>query len=327
MRRREFITLLGSAAAWPLAARAQQSEPMRHIAVVLGGVTPEDKEGQAEVAAFEKGLKQAGWNIGGNIEIDYRWPGTLPDRLRATAKEIAETHPDVVVTRSTPATESLVSTGLPVVFTLVADPLVSGFIKSFAKPGGNLTGFANIEPSTGGKWLALLKEAAPALKRVELLFNSATAPYTEVYLRAAVQAARTLDVELKPAQVAKASDIEATLAALAGEGNGFIVMADISMAAHRDLLIALAERYRLPAIYPTEFYVPSGGLMSYAVDYLDISRRAASYVDLILKGTKPADLPAQLPVRFQLAINLKTAKALGLKIPQTMLATADEVIE
>ncbi len=178
MKRREFITLLGGGVvAWPLAARAQQTEERRHIAVILGGLASDDKEGQAEVAAFEEGLKQAGWNIGGNIEIDYRWPGAVPERVRTAAKEIADAHPDLVLTRSTPATTPLVNTDLPVVFTVVADPLGSGFIKSFAKPGGHLTGFANYEPSTGGKLLALLKEVAPALKRVELLFNPATAPY------------------------------------------------------------------------------------------------------------------------------------------------------
>lgn len=260
MKRREFFTLLGGGAfAWPLVALAQQTAGKRHIAVLLGGLDSHDKEGQAEVAAFEEGLKQAGWNIGENIEIDYRWPGAAPENVRAAAKEIADTHPEVVLTRSTLATASLVSANLPVVFTLVVDPLGSGFIKSFAKPGGNLTGFANVETSTGGKLLALLKEAAPALRRVEFLFNPATAPYSDIYLRSASQAAQTLDVDLKPTPAANARDIEVALSALASEDSGFIVMADISMAAHRDLLIALAAKHRLSAIYPTEAYVPTAG--------------------------------------------------------------------
>jgi putative ABC transport system substrate-binding protein len=328
MRRREIIIAIGGAAVgWPLVARAQRAERMRHIAVILGGLTPDNKAGHEEVAGFEDGLKQAGWNIGGDLEIDYRWPGAVPERVRATAKEIADAHPDVVLTRSTPATAALVNTGLPVVFTLVADPLGSGFINSFAKPGGNLTGFSNIETSSGGKLLALLKEIAPALTRIALLFNPETAPYFAVYLRSASQAAQILDVELKPTPVANVSEIETVLAALAGQSSGFVVIPDITLAQHSDLLIALAARHRLPAIYSTEAYVPNGGLMSYATDYVDIMRRAASYVDLVLRGTKPADLPVQIPTRFQLAINLKTAKALGLKVPLTLQASADMVVE
>jgi putative tryptophan/tyrosine transport system substrate-binding protein len=327
MRRREFITLLGGAVAWPIKARAQQTERKRDIAVLLGGFAEGDIEAQAEVAAFEQGLKEAGWNIGANIEVDYHWPGAAPDRIRATAKVIADTRPDLVVTRSTPATAALMNTNLPVVFTLVADPIGSGFIQSFAKPGGNVTGFTNVEPSTGGKWLALLKEIAPAVNRVGMLFNPVTAPYAEVYLRSAEQAAQTLGAVLKPSPVGNPSDIETALATLAGEGGGFLILNDIYLGEQRDFIITLAARYRLPAIYPVKTFVPSGGLMSYAVDYPDIFRRAANYVDLILKGTKPADLPVQLPTRFELAVNLKTAKALGLSVPQTLLATADEVIE
>src|SRR5579862_7432457 len=199
--RREFVTALGGAAAWPLATRAQPVERKQHIAVLMGGLAQGGAQGQEEVAALEEGLKQAGWIVGGNIEIDYHWPGTAPDRLRAAAKEVADTRPDLVLSRSTPATASLMSTNLPVVFVLVADPIGSGFIKSFAKPGGNFTGFANIEPSVGGKWLAFLKEAGPAITRVAFLFNPVTAPFAELYFRSAEQAAQAAGVVLKPSPV------------------------------------------------------------------------------------------------------------------------------
>jgi len=326
--RRQFISVLGGASLnWSLAARGQPVERRRHIAVLMGGLVQGDVEGQAEVAALEEGLKQAGWIVGGNIEVDYRWPGATPDRMRDAAKEVANTHPDLVLARSTPGTVPLMNTDLPVVFVLVADPIGSGFIKSFAKPGGDFTGFTNLEPTVGGKWLALLKEAAPAITRVALLFNPVTAPYAELYLQSAEQAAQTAGVVLKPSLVGNPSDIETALAALAGEGGGLIVIADVFLLEHRDFIIELAARLRVPAIYGNQTCVPNGGLMSYAVNYPDIFGRAANYVDLILKGAKPADLPAQLPTRFELALNIRTAKALDLTFPQILLATADEVIE
>jgi putative ABC transport system substrate-binding protein len=326
--RRRFIYALGGASlAWPLGARAQPVERRRHIAVLMGGFERGDVEGQAEVAALEGGLKQAGWIVGSNIEVDYRWPGAAPDRVRAAAEEVADTRPDLVVSRSTPATTSLMSTNLPVVFVLVADPISSGFIQSFAKPGGNLTGFANVEPSIGGKWLGLLKEAAPSVTEVALLFNPETAPFAEIYLRSAEQAAQTASVVLKPSAVSSPRDIETALTTLTGELGGFIAINDIFLVKNRDFIIELAARLRLPGIYGSPSFVQSGSLMSYAVNYPDIFRRAANYVDLILKGAKPADLPSQLPTRFELTLNLRTAKALGLTFPQTLLATADEVIE
>ena len=230
MRRREFITLLGGAAVvWPLGVHGQPVERRRHIAVLMGGLVQGDVEGQAEVAALEEGLKQAGWIVGANIEVDYRWPGAAPDRVRAAAEEVADTRPDLVVSRSTPATASLMSTNLPVVFVLVADPIGSGLLsESFAKPRrkARLTGFANIEPSVGGKWLAFLKEAAPAITRVALLFNPVTAPFAELYLRSAEQAAQTAGVVVKPFPMGSPSDIETALATLAAEGGGFIAIAD-----------------------------------------------------------------------------------------------------
>jgi ABC-type uncharacterized transport system substrate-binding protein len=326
--RRQFISALGGTSlGWPFAARAQPVERRRHIAVLMAGLAQGDVEGQAEVAALEEGLKQAGWIVGGNIEVDYRWPGAAPDRVRAAAKEVADTHPDLVLTRSTPGTVPLMNTNLSVVFVLVVDPIGSGFIQSFAKPGGNFTGFASMESSIGGKWLALLKEAAPSVTRVAFLFNPVTAPYADEELRSAEQAAQTAGVVLKPSPVGNASDIETALAALAGESSGFIVIGDTFLNDHRDFIIELAARLRLPAIYGNPTYVPNGGLMSYTINFPDIFQRAANYVDLILKGAKPADLPVQLPTRFELALNLRTAKALGLTFPQMLLATANEVIE
>jgi putative ABC transport system substrate-binding protein len=325
--RRQFIYALGGASLnWSFAARGQPVERRRHIAVLMGGLVQGDEQAKAEIAALEQGLNQAGWIIGGNIEVDYRWLGVAVDRMPAVAKEVADTHPDLVFTRSTPATATLRDANLPVVFVLVANPIESGFIQSFAKPGGNFTGFTNVEPSIGGKWLTLVKDAAPAIKRIAMLFNPVTAPFAALYLRAAEQAAQQAGVVLKPSPVSSAADIETALASLAGEG-GLIFINDIFLQGHRDFIIELAARHRLPAIYANQTCVPNGGLMSYAVNYPDIFRRAAIYVDLILKGAKPADLPSQLPTRFELALNLKTAKALGITFPQMILATADEVIE
>jgi putative ABC transport system substrate-binding protein len=281
-----------------------------------------------EIAAFESGLKQAGWNIGGDIEVAYQWPGATPDRVRAVAAEIVAMRPDLVVSRSTPATAALMNSNLPVVFVLVVDPVSSGFIKSYANPGGNLTGFSNLEPSIGGKWLEILKEVAPRVSRVSMLFNPVTAPYTEALMHSAQAAAQTLGVNLISASCSGAAEIENNVAAAARGGDGgIIVVPDTTLAAHRDLIIKLVAQHRLPTVYGVGSYVPSGGLIAYAIDYPDIFRRAANYVDQILKGAKPADLPVQLPTRFALMVNLKTAKTLGLTIPQTLLATADEVIE
>jgi len=328
MKRREFMTLLGASALWPRAARAQKREQKRRVAVLLGGLAPGDAGGQAEVAAFEAGLKELGWNPGGNIELDYRWPGAELDQVRAAAGEIATSHPDLVISRSTPATAALMHTGLPIVFVLVADPIGSGFVQKFGQPGGNVTGFTNFEASVGGKWLELLKEAAPKVSRVALLFNPETAPFAEGFLRSAQTAAQTLGAAAIPAPLGSAADIEAALAARAREGGGGIIgIIDTFVVEHRDLIIELAARYRLPAIYGVRIFVPGGGLMAYAVDYPDIYRRAAAYVDRILRGARPGELPVQEPAKFALSINLKAAGAIGLSLPQTLIARADEVIE
>jgi putative ABC transport system substrate-binding protein len=329
MERREFITLLGGATvAWPFAARAQQRDQRRRVAVLMGGLVEGDDSGTAEVAALEAGLKELGWNPGRNIELDYRWPGAELDRVKAVADAIAATRPELVLSRSSPATAALMHTGLPIVFVMVTDPLGSGFIQNFAQPGGNATGFTTFEASVGGKWLELLKDAAPNVSRVALLFNPATAPFAEGFLRSAQAAAQTLGAAVIPAPLSNTADIESTLAARAREGGGGIIgITDTFISEHHGLIIELAARHRLPAIYGNRIFVPNGGLMAYSVDYPDLFRRAASYVDRILRGARLGELPVQEPVKFALSINLKAAGAIGLNLPQTLIARADEVIE
>jgi len=326
--RREFITLLGGAAAWPLAARAQQREQMRRVAVLLGGLEFGDASGQAEVAAFEQGLKELGWIPSRNIDLDYHWPGAQTGRVRAVAEKIVCAHPDLVLSRSTPATAALMHSSLPIVFVLVADPIGSGFVQNLGHPGSNLTGFSTFESSIGGKWLALLKDAASNISRVALLFNPETAPFAEGYLHSAQAAAQTLGVDVISAPCRSAADIQRAFAARAREGNGGIVgIADTFVADHRDLIIALAAQHQLPAIYGNPIFARFGGLMAYSPDYEAIYRRAAGYVDRILRGARPAELPVQEPDKFALSVNLKAARAIGLILPQTLVARADEVIE
>jgi putative tryptophan/tyrosine transport system substrate-binding protein len=296
--------------------------------VLLGGLAPGDAGGLKEIAAFEEGLKALGWNPGRNIELDYRWPGAGLDRVRAAAGEIAGTQPNLVLSRSTPATAALMHTGLPIVFVLVADPIGSGFVQKFGQPGGNLTGFSNFEASVGGKWVEFLKEASPKVSRIALLFNPGTAPYAEGYLRSAHAGALTLGAAVISTPCGSVEDIESALAKAAHDGGGGIIfIIDTFLAEHRDLIVELAARHRLPAIYGNEIFVTSGGLMAYSADYPDLYRRAAGYVDRILRGTRPADLPVQEPAKFTLSINLKAAGAIGLDLPQTLIARADEVIE
>ena len=329
MRRRDFIKVIaGSAAAWPLAARAQQREQMRRVKVLLGGLEFYDASGQAEVAAFEGGLKELGWTPGRNVDLDYHWPGAQTARVRAVANEIVAAHPDLVVSRSTPATAALMHAGLPIVFVLVADPIGSGFVQNLGRPGGNLTGFSTFEPSVGGKWLALLKEAAPKVSRISLLFNPETAPFAEGYLHSAQAAAQMLGATVISAPCGNDADIQGAFAARAREGDGGIIgIADTFVADHRDLIIALAARHRLPAAYSFRHFVEAGGLMSYGTDQINMFGQTASYVDRILHGAKPADLPVRAPTRYETVLNLKTAKALGLTVPPGLLVAADEVIE
>ena len=329
MQRREFIALFGGAvaAAWPRAVRAQR-EQKRRVAVLMGGLLSGDANGQAEAGALEDALQERGWRQGGNIEISYRWPGAELDSVRAAASEIAASRPELIVSRTTPATSALMSAGLPTVFLLVADPIRSGFVQNLAHPGGNVTGFTNFEASVGGKWLELLKEAAPGVTHVTLLFNPRTAPFAENYLHATQAAAQTLGVTVAPAPSTSTAELESAVAAAAATpGGGIIAIFDTFLAEHRDFLISLAIRYRLPAIYGSQVFAPTGGLMAYASDYPDIFRRAADYVDRILRGARPGDLPVQEPAKFTLSVNLKAAAAIGLTLPQSLITRADEVIE
>jgi putative ABC transport system substrate-binding protein len=329
MRRREFIALLGAAASnRPLAARAQQREQKRRVAVLMGGLLSGDANGQAEAGALEDALQERGWRQGGNIELTFRWPGAELDAVRAAASEIATNRPDLVVSRTTPATSALMSAGLPTVFLLVADPIRSGFVQNLAHPGGNVTGFTNFEASVGGKWLELLKEAAPAVSHVTTLYNPQTAPFAENYVHAAQVAAQSLGATVIPAPCTSTAELESAVAATAATpGGGIITILDTFLVEHRDFLVALVARYRLPAIYGSQIFAPSGGLMAYASDYPDIFRRAAEYIDRILRGARPGDLPVQEPAKFTLSVNLKAAAAIGLTLPQSLIARADEVIE
>jgi putative ABC transport system substrate-binding protein len=327
MRRREFITLLGGAAAWPLAARAQQAGGMRRIGVLMYW-SADDAEGQARHAAFTQALKQLGWSDGRNLRIDSRW-ATAAD-IRRHATELVALAPDVLVAATgTATTASLLEATrtVPIVFVTVIDPVGAGFVASLARPGGNATGFTNYEYGTSGKWLELLKEIAPRVTRAAVLRDPAIASGIGQF--GAIQAlAPSLGMELSPVDVRDAGEIERAVTAFARAPNGgLIVTGSAAAVVHRDLIAALAARHRLPAVYPGRYSVTAGGLISYAPDLVDQYRRAAGYVDRILKGERPADLPVQAPTKFELLINLKTAKALGLTVPDTVLARADEVIE
>ena len=330
MRRREFISLAGGAAViWPLVARAQQPERMRRLGV-LSSLAETDPEAQAWDAAFRKRLIELQWIDGRNIHIDYRWGAGSVDRMHLFARELVQLRPDVLVTISTPATAAVQAETrtIPIVFAWVSDPVGSRFVSSLANPGGNITGFLNIESSVVGKWLTLMRETAPQVSRIGFLFNPETAPFARYYLNTFRSAASALAIEAIDAPVHSTEDVEAFMTKLGGEvGAGLIVMSDTSTAVYRKTIYSLAERYRLPTIYPYRFFVAEGGLMSYGVDVPDLLRGAASYVDRILRGENPKDLAVQEPTKFELIINVKTAKALGLTIPQTLLATADEVIE
>jgi putative ABC transport system substrate-binding protein len=327
MRRREFITLLGGAA-WPLTARAQQSaERMRRIGVLMY-MPADDAEGQARLAALSEALQQLGWSEGRNLRIDTRWANA--DDIRRHATELAALPADVLVggTGTASAAPLLQATRtVPIVFVTVIDPVGAGFVASLAQPGGNATGFTIFEYGMSGKWLELLKEIAPSVTRAAVLRDPAVASGIGQF--AAIQAvAPSLGMELSPVNVRDASEIERGVTAFARKSNGGLIVTGTALAfAHRDLIISLANQHRLPSVYWHRRFVPSGGLVSYGPDTIDPFRRAAGYVDRILKGEKPADLPVQAPTKYELVINLKTAKALGLEVPPTLLARADEVIE
>jgi len=327
IRRRDFITLLGGAAAWPLAARAQQRERVRRIGVLMTTAAG-DPEGQARVAALLQGLQPLGWTVGGNIRIDIRF-AVDADHVRREAADLAALAPDVIVANSSAGIGAALQATrtVPIVFAIVADPVGAGFVNSLARPGGNATGFTNFEYGVGGKWLALLKELVPDLRRVAVIRDPTTAVGLGQF--GAIQgAAPAFSVEVTPLNLSDASENERALAAFARTANaGLIMLGGPLTLAHRDQIAALAVRHRLPAIYPQRLFVAAGGLISYGPDFFDQFRRAAGYVDRILKGEKPADLPIQAPTKYELVINLKTAKALGLDVPSTLLARADELIE
>ena len=331
LRRRELITLLGGAAAtWPLAARAQQPDRLRRIGVLMG--FPEsDSEAQGYIAAFRDRLHKLGWMEGQNLRIETRWATHADlDLMQRFAKELVALHPDLILSNTTPTTTALLqqTRTIPIVFAMVADPVGSGFVASFPRPGGNVTGFAVTEGSLGGKWLELLKEIAPRVTKVAMLFNPTVATYAEYWLNPFKAAAAAFAVEAIAAPVRDRSDLESTIAALAREPNGGLtVMPDSFTDAHRVDITSLTDRYRLPAVFAYRFFTVLGGLLSYGVDLTDNFPRAATYVDRILKGEKPADLPVQAPTKYVLTINLKTAKALGLDVPLHLQQRADEVIE
>jgi len=331
VKRREFITLLaGASVAWPLAARAQQPERVRRIGVLMN-LASDDAEGQARLAAFHQGLQQLGWTVGRNVQIDYRWGAGNADYIRKFAAELVALAPDVILTTGAVALGPLqqVSRTVPIVFVNVTDPVGGGFVASLGRPGGNATGFTSIEYGMSGKWLELLKEIAPRVTRAAIIRDPTFA--SGIGQLGAIQSvAPSFGVEVSPigVDVRDVSGIERAITAFARSPNGgLIVTTNASAAVHRDLIIALAARHRLPAVYPYRYYVTRSGLISYGPNTIDQYRRAAGYVDRILKGEKPANLPVQEPVKYELVINLKTAKTLGIEVPPTLLARADEVIE
>jgi putative ABC transport system substrate-binding protein len=333
MRRRQFITLLGSAAAmasshWPLAARAQPNAPMRRIGVLLGGAQ-DDAETQARFTGFRQALERLGWLEGRNLRLDIRYAQTGGLRQQVLAKELVDLRPDVILSDTTPATAAFQreSRAIPIVFVNVSDPIGSGFVSSLARPDGNITGLLLYEASITGKWLAMLKEIAPHLASVVFIADRTTTPY-DYFLLAAETAARSLAIDIVSSPVQTADDIERTIEAIARTPNsGLLVGPSFTNTLHRDLIVALAARHRLPAVYTNRTFVASGGLMSYDPDRISMFRNAATYVDRILRGEKPAALPVQAPVKYETVLNLKTAKALGLTVPDLLLVRADEVIE
>jgi ABC-type uncharacterized transport system substrate-binding protein len=330
MKRREFISLMGGVAGWPLAAWAQQTERMRRIGVMMG-VAEGDREGQQQVDAFRQGLKDLGWTDGRNMRMDFQWGVAQPGRAQPAARDIIAAQPDLIVSHSTPGTTAIVqlTKTISIVFLSVPDPVALGFVSSFAHPGGNVTGFTSLEPSMGGKWVEVLKDLNPRIGRVAILFNPETAPAGgKYYLPSFKAAGAALGVETIEAVVHDAAGIGQAIDSLAREPNGgLIAMADVFTALNRELIVRSALDHRLPLIASFRTFTEQGGLISYGSDNIDPFHRAASYVDRILKGEKSADLPIQAPTRFEMAINLKTAKALGLTISRDFLLRVDEVIE
>jgi putative ABC transport system substrate-binding protein len=327
--RRELIAALGSAATWPLAARAQRPEPMRLIGALTWGVEKNPAD-QLRLAAFRGGLAKLGWTEGSNLRVELRWGGSNPEVFARYAAELVALGPELILADSTPSLKALwqQTRTLPIVFVNVIDPVGQGFVASLAHPGGNVTGFSTFDASLASKWLEMLTQISPPVARVAVLFNPATTPYSGLMLPAIEEAAPSFAVTVQTAPVDSDSEVEAMMAGFAHEERGgVLVLPSVFTANHRDAIIALAARNRLPAVYPFPFFAVDGGLMSYGTDLDDLIRRSAAYVDRILKGDRPGDLPVQLPTKFETIINLKTAKALGITVPNTLLASADQVIE
>jgi putative ABC transport system substrate-binding protein len=330
MRRRDFIKVAaGSAITWPPAARAQQAGPVRRIGVLIG-FAESDPAVQSWLAAFRGALAKLGWTEGSNLRFELRWAGYDPDRMKTFAKDLVDLRPDAILSVTTPVTDALLRTTqtIPIVIVTVADPISSGFVTRLGRPGGNVTGFALYEPGMGGKWLELLKQIAPGVTRVALLFNPATTVPVKFYMSSIEAAASSFAIQASTAPVHAKDEIEGVIGSLAGNpGAGLIVMPDLFNLTNRDLIITVAARYRVPAIYFVRSFADSGGLISYGPGFAEQYPKAAEYIDRILKGEKPGDLPIQMPIKVPLVINLKTAKALGLDVPVHLLQLADEVIE
>jgi putative tryptophan/tyrosine transport system substrate-binding protein len=328
MKRRDFIALLGSSLAWPVAAHAQHPQGTRLVGVQMGFAVS-DPTAQSMVAALRGALQKLGWTEGGNLRIELRWGGYDRDRIKMLAKELVERQPDAIFGQTTPVISALAAETrtIPIVFVTVSDPVRSGFAANLAHPGGNITGFTVDNPALGGKWVQLLKEVAPGINRVALLYNP-NGPSLDFFLPSIQAAASSSAIEVRVATVGTKEEIEGVIASQAHDPiGGLIVMPSAFNSTNRELTSALAERYRVPAIYFASYFAQSGGLIAYGTDYAEQSRQAAGYIDAILKGTKPADLPVQAPTKFELVINLKTAKAMGITVPPLLLARADEVIE
>jgi putative tryptophan/tyrosine transport system substrate-binding protein len=329
MRRRQFISLFGGAAMWPLAARAQKPDRVRRIGVLMA-FTASDAEGLRRAGVFTQKLQDLGWIDGQNARIDYRWPGGDIEQIHALAKELVGSRPDVLVGFAVPQVAALkqATRTIPIVFVMYADPVDQGLVESLARPGGKATGVFGFEPSMGGKWLELLKEIVPGLRRVAVIFNPDTAPAGTSYLHSVEAAATSFSIEAAGAPIQHEGDIERVISSLAREpGGGLIVLPDVFNTSHRKQMIELAAQYRLPTISTSHYFAADGGLLCYGAEPLELYRQAGSYVGRILNGANPADLPVQAPTKFELVINLKTAKALGLTVPASLLARADEVIE
>jgi putative ABC transport system substrate-binding protein len=331
MRRRDFLGTLAGAAAMPLAGRAEAAERVRRIGVLLGNAEG-DAQATAGLAGFRQGLEALGWTEGRNIEIEIRWGRADPERMETLARELVALKPDVLLAHTTPVCAALQRTTrtIPIVFIIVSDPVGSGFVASLPHPGGNITGFINIEASLGGKWAELLKEVSPDVNHAAIMFNPETAPFFAYYVEPFEAAARSLGIEPTVSPIHSSEEIERVVGAVAARPNGSVVVAPdifVSKGDNVRTLNALAARYRIPVVFPYRFLVDAGGLISYGIDQIDLYRRAPAYIDRILKGASPADLPVQLPTKFDLAVNLKTAKELGLTLPATLIGRADEVIE